>query len=259
MNLSSSTVDRMRIATPCPVNWEQMTGDNRVRFCDHCRLNVYNLAELTRTEAETLIASTEGRLCARMYRRADGTVLTKDCPVGLRALRLRVSKRVAAMFAALVSISSAAPGQQQSGTDKPASCASQIKITRTTAPNSASTAVVGTTLDPTGAVLPGARITLINEATKEARTTITTEQGRFEFTSVAPGLYEVRIELAQFATHRLVQVAVETSQIVSIDAYLEFRGEPLSGVVAVDYSDVPDRKPGTFTITENMIKRLPIN
>src|SRR6267378_5000201 len=91
-----SNLDRLRIATPCPISWEQMTGDNRVRFCDHCKLNVYNISELSRLEAESLIASTEGRLCARLFRRADGTVLTKDCPVGLRALRMRISKRVAA-------------------------------------------------------------------------------------------------------------------------------------------------------------------
>ena len=89
----SASIDRARIATPCPVSWEQMTGDDRVRFCDQCELHVYNISELTRIEAETLIASTEGRICARLYRRADGSVITKDCPVGLRALRMRVSKR----------------------------------------------------------------------------------------------------------------------------------------------------------------------
>ena len=69
----SASIDRLRIATPCPISWEQMTGDDRVRFCDHCQLNVYNISELSRSEAETLIASTEGRLCARLFRRADGT------------------------------------------------------------------------------------------------------------------------------------------------------------------------------------------
>src|SRR5258706_6218808 len=100
-----ATIDCLRIAAPCPLSWEQMTGDNRVRFCDHCQLNVYNISELSRLEAETLIASTEGRLCARLFRRADGTVLTKDCPVGLRALRRRVAQRTAAIFAAIVGLS----------------------------------------------------------------------------------------------------------------------------------------------------------
>ena len=72
----AANIDRLRIATPCPISWEQMTGNSRVRFCGNGQLNVYNISELSRSEAEALIASTEGRLCARLFRRADGTILT---------------------------------------------------------------------------------------------------------------------------------------------------------------------------------------
>jgi hypothetical protein len=54
-------------------------------------LNVYNLSGMTRFEAESLIAQNEGRLCVRFYRRRDGSIITKDCPVGLRAIQRRVS------------------------------------------------------------------------------------------------------------------------------------------------------------------------
>jgi len=94
-------LNQIRVASPCPVSWEQMTGDNRVRFCGECQLNVYNFAELTRTEAENLLGATEGRICGRLYRRADGTIITKDCPVGLRAVRRRMAKAATAAFAAL--------------------------------------------------------------------------------------------------------------------------------------------------------------
>ncbi|HEX7603018.1 MAG TPA: hypothetical protein VF316_15480, partial [Polyangiaceae bacterium] len=40
-------------------------------------------------EAEALLAGTEGERCIRLYRRADGTVLTDNCPVGLRRARAR--------------------------------------------------------------------------------------------------------------------------------------------------------------------------
>jgi hypothetical protein len=68
-----------------------MMGNERVRFCGQCSLNVYNLSSMTRADAEHLIARTEGRLCVRFYRRRDGSIITKDCPVGLRALGRRVS------------------------------------------------------------------------------------------------------------------------------------------------------------------------
>lgn len=39
---------------------------------------------MTREEAHQLIAQREGRVCVRLYRRADGTVITADCPIGRR-------------------------------------------------------------------------------------------------------------------------------------------------------------------------------
>lgn len=99
-------LQQLRIASPCTASWDEMAGDERSRFCSQCRLNVYNISIMTQGEAEALIASKEGRLCVRMYQRADGTVLTRDCPVGLAALRKRAAwmiSKIAAGFVLLVS------------------------------------------------------------------------------------------------------------------------------------------------------------
>lgn len=101
MSQEKGVLDDLKIASPCAVAWSSMTGDERVRDCSQCRLRVYNLSEMTRPEAEKLITEKEGRLCVRIYRRADGTVLTQDCPVGLRALRLRLLRAGGAVFALL--------------------------------------------------------------------------------------------------------------------------------------------------------------
>jgi hypothetical protein len=69
-----------------------MQGDDRVRYCGQCQLNVYNLSDMTRSEAERLINETEGRLCVSYFQRADGTILTRDCPVGLRLARRAVAR-----------------------------------------------------------------------------------------------------------------------------------------------------------------------
>ena len=87
----NNPLNHVRVAAPCPADWDQMIGSERMRFCGQCSLNVYNLSSMTRSEAESLIARNEGRLCVRFYRRRDGSVITKDCPVGLRAIRRRVS------------------------------------------------------------------------------------------------------------------------------------------------------------------------
>jgi hypothetical protein len=81
----------VRVAAPCRADWKRMRGNERVRFCDQCSMNVYNLSDMTRKDAEALILSAEGRLCVRYYHRADGSILTGNCPVGLRALKRRVS------------------------------------------------------------------------------------------------------------------------------------------------------------------------
>ena len=69
-----------------------MIGDERARFCGQCELNVYNLSSMSTLEAESLIARTEGRLCVRYYRRKDGSIITQDCPVGLRRLKQRAAR-----------------------------------------------------------------------------------------------------------------------------------------------------------------------
>lgn len=103
MSRFNNPLDRVRVASPCKADWAQMIGTDRVRFCGQCNLNVYNLSSMAKTEAESLIAGTEGRLCVRFYRRADGSILTQDCPVGLRAIRRRLSYLAKAASAAVLS------------------------------------------------------------------------------------------------------------------------------------------------------------
>jgi hypothetical protein len=92
------TLDVIQVAKPCHAAWDKMAGDARVRHCGDCHKNVYNLSEMTRADAEALLQKHEGRLCVRYYVRADGTMLTADCPVGLLAAAHR---RLAGWFAAI--------------------------------------------------------------------------------------------------------------------------------------------------------------
>ncbi|MBV9470967.1 MAG: hypothetical protein JOZ57_17155, partial [Abitibacteriaceae bacterium] len=80
---AESPLSQMQIAAPCQSSWDKMPGGDQVRFCQSCYKNVYNLSHMTRTEAVQLVTQTEGHSCARYYRRADGTIMTEECPVGL--------------------------------------------------------------------------------------------------------------------------------------------------------------------------------
>jgi hypothetical protein len=93
-----SLLDDVRIASPCTASWDDMIGDDGVRFCQQCTKNVYNLSALSREDAEALLragqereATQGGGMCVRLYRRADGTVLTADCPDGARRKKRRLA------------------------------------------------------------------------------------------------------------------------------------------------------------------------
>ena len=195
-----------------------MTGDDRVRFCDSCQLNVYNFAELTRKEAEEIIRTTEGRICGRLYRRADGSVITKDCPVGLRAVRRRVARIAGAVFATLMSMCSVIVGQKQSQQDK--SCRQQVKITSKLEqlPNG-SGKVTGTIVDPNGAVVAGAKIAIVDRQTNSKHSTKSNDEGVFT-QNLSPGTYDILIESPGFKPLKIAELKVRAGANTIVDATL---------------------------------------
>ncbi len=104
MSNFTNPLKNISVASPCSQDWNAMIGDDRKRYCGECKLNVFNLSGMSRAEAENLILNTEGRLCVRFYRRADGSILTKDCPVGWAAIKRRISRTAAAAFALLIGL-----------------------------------------------------------------------------------------------------------------------------------------------------------
>jgi hypothetical protein len=104
MTQFTNPLNNINIASPCSSDWEAMVGNNRQRYCGECKLNVYNLSGMTKYEAENLLMQSEGRVCVRFLRRADGTVLTKDCPVGWQAVRTKMSKFWTASVSLLIAV-----------------------------------------------------------------------------------------------------------------------------------------------------------
>ena len=103
--MSNLNLDDLKIAAPCHEDWNEMSGDERVRRCAACKLDVFNISEMTEEDAVDLIESRAGqRTCVKLFRRADGTVITKNCPVGLRALRKRVRRLVAVGVAGVATL-----------------------------------------------------------------------------------------------------------------------------------------------------------
>jgi len=108
MNSMVIPLDQVKIASPCSAEWSKMEGDEKIRFCSECKKNVYNLSSMNRSEAEEFLHELEGVSCVRLFRRGDGTVITDDCPVGVRetrkAIYWMIGKLAAAIHLALIAI-----------------------------------------------------------------------------------------------------------------------------------------------------------
>ena len=76
-------INQLKVAKPCSALWSEMSGDGQRRFCGQCKKNVYNVAGMSEREVKELVSKSEVLPCMRLARRSDGTVVTRDCPVGV--------------------------------------------------------------------------------------------------------------------------------------------------------------------------------
>ncbi len=96
------------------------------------------------------------------------------------------------------------------------------------------TALSGTVTDPTGAILQGVTVNIVNPATGATQTTNTKSKGEFEFAQVTPGTYEVHVIAKGFSEQvesieLLVatpvkanfKLSVGTSEVVEVSTGLE--------------------------------------
>ena len=151
-------VNGLRVASPCSVGWETMYGDDRARMCDQCSLTVYNLEGLSENEVRDIIGDGSQRVCVRLRRRTDGTVITRDCPKGLAAYRRRIGRLASAAFAAILGLVSYSAAQVRQPHNDSRGWRSEISVE--------ASVIEGVVKDLTGAPIPNAVVTLKNASGK---------------------------------------------------------------------------------------------
>lgn len=192
------------VAAPCHAPWDQMTGDNRVRHCAQCSLNVYNISEMTRREAEALIRTHEGRLCVRYFQRADGTILTKNCPRGFEMLVRRVSRIAGSVLTAAMSVGVAFSQTLTKGAQEAQE-------------NQENTGIELTVVDPTGALIPNAQIHLCRCKDNGKIDVRTDASGIAHILGLNPARYSLEIKAAGFKpTRRDIKVQKQKVENVQI-------------------------------------------
>src|SRR5438132_8044075 len=81
--------------------------------------------------------------------------------------------------------------------------------------------ILGTVSDPTGAVLPGTKVSLLDTQRGLARTVTTDEAGQYSAPSLIPGTYTVRVEFPGFKTLDRGNVVVEVGSEIRVDLTIE--------------------------------------
>src|SRR2546426_1027419 len=99
-----------------------------------------------------------------------------------------------------------------------------VLATSVTASAQATSTFNGRVLDQGEAVLPGVTITAVNTSTGVARTTVTNGEGVYSMPGLDPGVYDVRTDLAGFASAVRPRVTLAINTTITLDFKLSLVG-----------------------------------
>ena len=238
MTTSKSFLDQLSIPLPCPERWSDLVGDDRRRYCERCAKHVYDFSKLTTTEVLALLTTLQGDVCARMTRQPDGTVLTEE-PLGrLPITRPRASPLASVAVTAMITITASPAGRPPAQTIRvlQSNVASEKRNADEVLQIGEATASIrGTVLDQVGAVITGAKVSLIEETSGETRIFRSSDEGKFEFTGLGEGTFTLRVESTGFVTSVMQAVKLASSQQQRVDVTMEVgrEGSVTGGVIAI--------------------------
>jgi len=121
--------------------------------------------------------------------------------------------------------------------------------------------ILGTVTDSTGAVIPGAKVTVRNEGTNISQETVTDERGDYSVSHLNPGSYTVSVAQQGFKRFTKTSIVLETASTVRVDASLEV-GE-LTSEVTVTGGGAPLVESEASNVagirTNEVMERMPLN
>jgi hypothetical protein len=94
--------------------------------------------------------------------------------------------------------------------------------------------ISGTVADPSGAVIPGADLQLVNKARQTAYKTIADRGGMYSFPNLPVGQYDLTISANGFTTQRKIDLIVDTDSALRVDAWLAVGNRSDSVTVSID-------------------------
>lgn len=134
-----------------------------------------------------------------------------------------------------------------------------LAVPRTTQAQVLYGSVTGNVTDPSGAVLPGARVVALNVATGVAREGMTDSTGLYRFPELLPGIYRVTVSAANFNAVVTENVSVTANTVRRVDAQLKLA--QVSQQVTVEASAVAlqtDRTDVVAHLEASQLANLPL-
>ncbi len=120
--------------------------------------------------------------------------------------------------------------------------------------------ILGTLTDAQRGILPGATVTAKNVDTGTETTVVSDTNGRYRLSALRPGRYEIRAELAGFATGIRSGVSLFVGQEATIDFELPLAGVQESVTVTQDAPLVETTKSEVSSVVDRkQIDELPLN
>jgi hypothetical protein len=118
--------------------------------------------------------------------------------------------------------------------------------------------ISGSVADPTGAMVPGAKVTITNIATNVATGTATNETGGYVAPNLPPGVYSIRVEKEGFRSALLKEATLNAASSVRADITLEVgTAQQTVEVMAEAIALQTDNAKSATTITQKLVDDLP--
>jgi hypothetical protein len=121
-------------------------------------------------------------------------------------------------------------------------------------------AIEGTVTDPSGGVVPGANVTINNEATGVTQTVRTTTAGYYRFPALPGGLYGVKVSLQGFKAWNREHIRLESTQTRAVNVALEIGSAGSEEVTVTAETPLVETSQGRVSglIQEDQVKDLPL-
>ena len=120
--------------------------------------------------------------------------------------------------------------------------------------------IVGRVVDPSGAAMPGVKVTLRNEGTNVSTPQNTNSEGEYVFSNTKPGLYQLTFEGNGFAAHTVEHLLLEVNQTARQDVSLQIGTVASSVQVTAEHTLVQTDTSSVGSVIEsNQVQRMPLN